>query len=40
MADDDAATWKEVRDTVNVTAAELEKWLYTDESKAVGRIRR
>ena len=37
MADDDAATWKEFRDTVNMTAAELEKWLDTDESKAVGQ---
>lgn len=35
MADD--ATWKEFRDTVNMTAAELEKWLDTDESKAVGQ---
>ena len=37
MAGDDAATWKEFRDTVNMTAAELEKWLDTDESKAVGQ---
>ena len=35
MADD--ATWKEFRDTVNMTAAKLEKWLDTDESKAVGQ---
>ena len=37
MADDDAATWKEFRDTVNMTPAKLEKWLDTDESKAVGQ---
>ena len=37
MADDDAATWREFRDTVNMTAADLEKWLDTDESKAVGQ---
>jgi Protein of unknown function (DUF3140) len=37
MADDDAATWKNFRATVNMTAAELEKWLRTDESKAVGQ---
>ena len=35
MADD--ATWKEFRDTVSMTAAKLEKWLDTDESKAVGQ---
>jgi hypothetical protein len=34
---DDAATWREFRDTVNMTAASLEKWLDTDESKAVGQ---
>ena len=33
MADDDAATCKEFRATVNMTAGELEKWLRTDESK-------
>ena len=37
MADDDDAIWKEFRDTVNMTAAELEKWLDTDESKDVGQ---
>jgi Protein of unknown function (DUF3140) len=37
MADDDADTWKEFHDTVNMTAAELEKWLDTDESKSVGQ---
>jgi hypothetical protein len=34
---DDAATWREFRGTVNMTAASLEKWLDTDESKAVGQ---
>jgi hypothetical protein len=37
MADDDATTWKEFRDTVNMTAAELKKWLDTSESKQVGQ---
>jgi hypothetical protein len=37
MADDAATTWKEFRDNVNMTAAKLEKWLDTDESKAVGQ---
>jgi hypothetical protein len=37
MADDDKATWQEFRDTVNMTAAELEKWLGTEESKKVGQ---
>ena len=37
MADNDAATWKEFHDTVNMTAANLEKWLDTDESNAVGQ---
>ena len=37
MADDDAATWKEFDSTVNMTAAELEKWLDTSESKTVGQ---
>jgi hypothetical protein len=36
MADDGKATWQEFRDTVNMTAAELEKWLGTEESKNVG----
>jgi hypothetical protein len=34
MAND---TYAEFRDAVNMTAAELEKWLRTDESKAVGQ---
>jgi len=37
VADDDAATWKEFRDTVNMTAGQLEKWLRTDESKEGGQ---
>ena len=37
MADDDTATWKEFRDTVNMTAGQLEKWLRTDESKEDGQ---
>jgi hypothetical protein len=37
MSDDRADTWKEFRDTVNMTASELEKWLGTDESKKVGQ---
>lgn len=37
MADDNDATWREFHDTVNMTAASLEKWLDTDESKAVGQ---
>ncbi len=35
MADDDTAD--EFGTVVNMTAAELEKWLDTDESKAVGQ---
>jgi len=34
---DDATTWKEFHDTVNMTAEKLEKWLDTDESKTVGQ---
>jgi hypothetical protein len=37
MADDQKATWQEFRDTVNMTAGELEKWLDTEESKKVGQ---
>jgi Protein of unknown function (DUF3140) len=29
--------WKEFRDSVNMTAGQLEKWLRTDESKADGQ---
>jgi hypothetical protein len=34
---DDNTTWQEFRDTVNMTASELEKWLCTDDSKQVGQ---
>jgi hypothetical protein len=37
MADDHSTTYKEFRETVNMTAGELEKWLSTDESKEVGQ---
>jgi len=37
MADDHTTTYDEFRDTVNMTATELEKWLRTDESKEVGQ---
>jgi hypothetical protein len=37
MADDENATWQEFRDTVNMTAGELEKWLGTEGSKIVGQ---
>lgn len=36
-ADDNADTWKEFHEAVNMTAAELEKWLASDESKSVGQ---
>ena len=36
-SDGDKGTWEEFRNTVNMTAAELEKWLKTDESKEVGQ---
>ena len=37
MADDPATTRREFRDAVNMTPSELETWLGTDESKAVGQ---
>ncbi len=37
MGSDDAATWADFHDAVNMTASELEKWLKTDESKEVGQ---
>jgi hypothetical protein len=37
MADGNAKTYEEFRDTVNMTAGELEKWLRTDQSKDVGQ---
>jgi hypothetical protein len=35
--DDQAATYEEFNEAVNMTAGELEKWLETDESKNVGQ---
>ena len=35
--DEDEATWQDFRETVNMTAGELEKWLATEESKKVGQ---
>jgi hypothetical protein len=37
VSDDDQDTWREFHDVVNMTAGELEKWLKSDESKAVGQ---
>jgi hypothetical protein len=38
MADDDHEdTWKDFKDTVNMTAKELDTWLHSDESKSVGQ---
>jgi hypothetical protein len=37
VPDDNSETWKEFHDAVNMTAAELEKWLKSDESKEVGQ---
>jgi hypothetical protein len=37
VADDPATTRREFRDAVNMTPSELETWLGTDESKAVGQ---
>lgn len=38
MSDDDRPhTWEDFQDAVNMTAAEIEKWLDTDESKSVGQ---
>ena len=34
---DDETTWKEFKEAVNMTASTLEKFLDTDESKAVGQ---
>jgi hypothetical protein len=34
---DDAKTWDEFREAVNMTPAELKTWLDTDESKDVGQ---
>ena len=37
MADDRTATIEEFGDAVNMTARELERWLATDQSRAVGQ---
>ena len=37
MTDDQRATLDEFKRTVNMTAAELERWLATDESRSVGQ---
>jgi hypothetical protein len=37
VADDPATTRREFRDAVNMTPSELEEWLGTEESKAVGQ---
>ncbi|AXH37151.1 DUF3140 domain-containing protein [Humibacter sp. BT305] len=39
MADDDedATTWDEFREAVNMTPKQLDRWLGTDESKEVGQ---
>jgi Protein of unknown function (DUF3140) len=37
MSSQDESTWDEFRNTVNMTAGELEKWLSTDESQQVGQ---
>lgn len=38
-AKDNETTWKEFKQTVNMTARELEKWLDSDESRSVGQKR-
>ena len=37
MTDDDAKTYEEFNDAVNMTAAELKSWLDTDQAKEVGQ---
>jgi hypothetical protein len=36
-ADDKDDTWNDFRDAVNMTVAELQKWLDSDDSNAVGQ---
>lgn len=36
---DRETTWKEFKETVNMTARELEKWLKTEQSQSVGQKR-
>lgn len=35
--EDDETTWNRFKETVNMTARELEKWLATEESQSVGQ---
>lgn len=37
VSDDDEQTWREFKAAVNMTPAELEKWLDTDDSTSVGQ---
>jgi hypothetical protein len=37
VTDDDATTYKQFNDVVNMTASELDRWLGSDESKSVGQ---
>lgn len=37
MTEDKDTTWARFHDAVNMTAGELEKWLATEESNAVGQ---
>lgn len=37
MTEDEDTTWDRFHETVNMTARELEKWLATEESNAVGQ---
>jgi uncharacterized protein DUF3140 len=39
MPDDDQTTWSRFRETVNMTARELEHWLASEESRGVGQKR-
>lgn len=39
MSSQDDTTWKRLRQTVNMTARELEKWLQTEQSQSVGHKR-
>jgi ribosomal protein L11 len=37
MTSANQSTWEEFRETINMTATELQKWLSTDESQQVGQ---
>lgn len=39
MTEDEDTTWDRFHETVNMTARELEKWLATEQSNAVGQKR-